>query len=289
MKVVLIGRGKVGIALARSLRAAGHQVHLLAGRSTPGRTTLAKAAGVVLCVPDAAIEATAARLLGALAGPTPVLHVAGARTDSELELLRTAGHPVGAMHPMVSFAPGSRLPGFEGTVFVVGGDARAVRFARELVRSVGAGVVRASVHGPSYHAAAALVANGSVGLAHQSVGLLVRLGLARRDAERAVAGLLGTVARNVAQVGVPRALTGPIVRGDAATVSRHRRVLAAADADALDAYDGSAGAVLRCAVDAGLDPAGARAVARALGEPLTPPRRPRGAARTPARSPKRRR
>jgi predicted short-subunit dehydrogenase-like oxidoreductase (DUF2520 family) len=48
----------------------------------------------------------------------------------------------------------------------------------------------------------------------------------KRAAQRALAGLLTTVAVNVARIGVPSALTGPVARGDRSTVREHVRALA---------------------------------------------------------------
>lgn len=273
MNVAILGRGKVGTALARALRPTT-SVMLVRGRGRPS-TKLATADVVLVCVPDAAIAGCANDIAAHIRPGAAVLHVAGARSHEELAALRSVGASVGAMHPMVSFAPGVKLPGFEGTVFVLGGDERAVRAGKRVAKAVGAHPVVAAVHGPVYHAAAALAANGAVGLANQAVKLLEGLGLDRRDAERAIGGILGTVALNVRTVGVPAALTGPIARGDGATVERHRRLLASTSTEALLAYDGSAPAVLACARDAGLDDAGVRSVSRALRADVTPQRRRR--------------
>lgn len=280
MKVVIVGRGKVGTALARALRGRV-EVALVRGRAKPSRR-LAEADVVLLCVPDARIATYAEEIGATIRRGCAVLHVAGARSHEELGSLRAVGAAVGAMHPMVSFAPGAALPGFEGTVFVVGGDERAVRAGRRVAKAAGARAVVANVHGPVYHAAAALAANGAVGLAHQAVKLLVGLGLERRDAELAIGGILGTVAHNVRTVGVPAALTGPIVRGDGATVERHRRLLASTSDEALSAYDGSARTILACARDAGLDAEGIASVTDALAIELTPPRPAPSPRRAPA-------
>jgi predicted short-subunit dehydrogenase-like oxidoreductase (DUF2520 family) len=72
-----------------------------------------------------------------------------------------------------------------------------------------------------YHAAAALVANGSIAVVAGGVELLVRAGVPRRDARQLLGPLLGTVADNVTAFGVPEALTGPVRRGDLGTIRAH--------------------------------------------------------------------
>ncbi len=118
--------------------------------------------------------------------------------------------------------------------------------------TLGAKMVVAPVHGPVYHALVAMVANGTVALVNAAIPALVRLGLTRGDAEDAIAALLKTVAENVGHLGVPKALTGPMARGDAATIAAHRSALQHTDPDAARAYDAIAPLVLRCATDAGL-------------------------------------
>jgi predicted short-subunit dehydrogenase-like oxidoreductase (DUF2520 family) len=111
---------------------------------------------------------------------------------------------------------------------------------------------------------AALLANGAAALAATAIDALVLLGASRRDAERASAGLLETVASNIDALGLPLALTRPIVRGDAGAVRRHREALAKLDHSALTLYDAVAPAILDVAVRAGLHDDEARAIRSAL-------------------------
>lgn len=263
MNVVIAGRGRVGRGLARSLQKAGVEVTLVSGRaSEPGAFQAADV--VVLAVPDDAIAACAERIAPELSRGTAVLHCAGARDAGELAACRAAGMHVGVMHPLASFADAQHPPKLEGATFVIAGDAYAVTAAQDLAGAVGGVVLRAAIHGPAYHALAALAANGTVGLAHAAAPALEKLGLSRSQAERALAALLRTVADNVGALGVPRALTGPVMRGDAATVAAHREALAEMDVDAAAAYDAMLPVVLRCARAAGLSEERADAIARAV-------------------------
>ncbi len=212
---------------------------------------------VLLAVADPFLESTARRL-EALPSRAPVLHASGARDASALDSLRP--RPVGVFHPLVSFA-GRRAPSLAGAVVVVAGDPAAVRVARRLAAALDLDVIDAPLHGPRYHASAALVANGAAALATRAVRALEGQGVSTRRAERAVAGLLRSVADNVARVGVPAALTGPIVRGDAATVAAHR---AAIDPKTRAAYDAIAPVILDVAREAGLSASNARAIRAAL-------------------------
>jgi predicted short-subunit dehydrogenase-like oxidoreductase (DUF2520 family) len=263
MNVVVLGRGKVGKALARAWRKSSLRVRLTSGHD-PDLRAVGHADAVVCAVPDGAIAACAERLAPRITPAQVVLHCAGARTELELEACRRRGVPAAALHPLVSFASARKPPAMRGTTFVVAGDPAAVRAGRQLARAAGARAVTARVHGGAYHAAAALVANGAAALATHAVRVLERLGTNRRDAERALGGLLVTVGHNVMELGLPGALTGPVARGDADTVRAHRRELARVDRRSSAVYDAVAPAVLEAAVEAGLPRARARAIRHTL-------------------------
>ena len=265
MNVLVIGQGRVGRGLAGRARG-GTDVWRVTNGNRLSRRRLGEADLVILAVPDAAIMPVARRIAPMLRRGTCVLHCAGARSPEELSVCRRAGAHVGAMHPLASFADPARPPDLSNAVFVVSGDSRAVTAARRAARAVGARVLHAPVHGPAYHALAAMVAGGSVGFAHAVIPGLVGLGISRRDAERAAAGLIGTVAQNIARVGLPNALTGPVVRGDSEAVRAHRRALEDVSASAAAAYDAVAPLVLECAISAGLPPGDVARMRRALDE-----------------------
>lgn len=246
MKVWVLGRGKLGSALAAGLHRAGISVELRSARR-PLLFAAARGRTFVLAVPDPAIRQVAQRLAEVVGKGDVVLHCAGARGPEELEACSARGAATAAMHPLVSFASRQRPAPLVGSSFVVAGAPRALRRARQLCRALGARCVPAPVLGPAYHAAAALLANGSAALAFEAVEILVALGMARREAERALQGLLASVAHNVGTSGVPAALTGPVARGDAATVRRHLRALRALDPARADAYRRVQPVIQRCA------------------------------------------
>lgn len=72
-----------------------------------------------------------------------------------------------------------------------------------------------------YHAAAVMVSNQIVALADMGTALLVKCGFSEAAAAEALSPLLLGNAQSVAEKGAVNALTGPIERGDAQTVSKH--------------------------------------------------------------------
>ena len=224
MNVVFVGRGKVARALHAKLSQTQHRSRLVASRgrvpAIDGNVDL-----VVLCVRDDAIEA-AARRLAERPLRAAVIHVAGAQGPEALAPLAGRCAGVGRAHPLASFASNRVHPDLCGVSWRVDGERVAVSRARALVLALG-GVPRRwpGVTPAAYHAAAALVANGAAALAAAGRQVLVGAGAPPRDVDPALGALLRTVAENLVRLGLPRALTGPIRRGDAATVASHLRAL----------------------------------------------------------------
>lgn len=260
MKVVVVGRGRVGSLLARELSRAGLAVRLIASR---GRLAIGKADVVIVAVRDPAIEATSERLAPQLEKGTVVLHCAGNVGPLALHACAERGVSTGVMHPLVSIADKKKTPVVSGTTFVIDGDARARAVARRLVKSMRALSVVGSFHGAAYHAAAVLLVGGSLANLVDCVELLRNVGLSKRDAVLALGGLLRGVGENVMTLGIPAALTGPIVRGDVATISAHLRALESAPVSKA-AYIAVAQRMLRVAQSGGLDAKSVRAIGAKL-------------------------
>ncbi|MCC6527496.1 MAG: DUF2520 domain-containing protein [Polyangiaceae bacterium] len=274
LRVVVVGRGKLGRAWLGALRAAGVEVRSRAGRSVRGEC-LPDADLVILAVRDDAV-ATVAEVLAATLGSTrpcraAVVHCAGRLGPEALAALGARGVGVAKMHPLLAVADGRRAPPFAGAWLHVVGDARACRVAARLARRLGMRVWRAAeVDHVLYHAAAALLANGAAALGAVAADLLaaacggaVTAGGARTFA-RMLGALLGSVAHNLTQVGLPGALTGPVRRGDAAAVRAHLAVLDDVAPDAATLLRALVGAQLPLARALGAPAVGLEAIADAL-------------------------
>ncbi len=86
----------------------------------------------------------------------------------------------------------------------------------------------------AYHAAASIASNFLIALQESAAELLESAGI--EDARELLAPLVLQTAANWAERG-PDALTGPIARGDAATVERHRAALREQAPELLALYD----------------------------------------------------
>jgi predicted short-subunit dehydrogenase-like oxidoreductase (DUF2520 family) len=230
--IVVIGRGRVGASLAAAISDSG-----LPGRTAAGTDAAAAASGataVLLCVPDGAVADVCADAIAADRIPSLVGHVSGAGTLELLAPARERGAAAFSFHPLQTFS-GDRTEVGGVPAAVAGSDDEAERFAAALAERLGMrpfAVPESSR--AAYHAAASIASNFLVALEESAAGLLSELGI--EDGRELLAPLVLRTAANWAERG-PDALTGPIARGDQATVERHRTALADSAPELLALYD----------------------------------------------------
>jgi len=214
MRIGIVGLGRLGRSLALLLEAAGHRV------ATAGRDGWPDAEVVLLTVPDGAIAEAAARVRGA-----PVLlHCSGAL---DVDVLRPH-RPAGSFHPLMTFpGPEVALPDLAGVPAAVAGDPEALAAATDLAESLGMWPIQVPGDRRLYHAAAVMAGNFSTVLLGESSRVLAAAGVPLADAPSLLAPLAVQSLRN-ATADPAAALTGPVARGDEATLERHRRALAEA-------------------------------------------------------------
>ena len=189
---------------------------------------------VLLAVPDAMIEEVAAALSrsGAITAGHVVLHLSGVLGADALKPLAGSGAALGSLHPLLSFGdPGSVPLRLQAAAAAVEGDERARVAAIALARRIGLAPFELDAAAkPIYHAGAVFAANFLVTIAATARRLFERAGVPPDLAARGLATLMGGVLENVIKKGAPRALTGPVKRGDAETVRTHLQALDPADA-----------------------------------------------------------
>ncbi|MCU0293853.1 MAG: DUF2520 domain-containing protein [Thermoanaerobaculaceae bacterium] len=224
--------------------------------------------GVLLAVPDRLVATCAAELAGRLRPEVRVvLHTAGALPAEVLKPLRARRRSVGSIHPLMAFSRGGGpLHPLAGVTAAVEGDTAAVRTALSLARSLGMRGFRIAAGAkPLYHATAAVAANLVHVLVAAACSELSRVGPSRRRAAEALRPLVLEAVTAALASGDLSNLTGPLVRGDVATVRSHLRVLSP---DLAAVYTRVAGlAVRRLEGDRLISPETAVALATALTNP----------------------
>jgi predicted short-subunit dehydrogenase-like oxidoreductase (DUF2520 family) len=241
--IAVIGLGNWGSSLAAALDAAG----LLAGRVHPRRlqkldpnsnTALAAARILWLCVPDAAIAGAAAWLAEQrrhLSGPRLsdpdlsgqlILHSSGALDRSVLAPAERAGARTASVHPMMSF-PTRRVVPLAGVRFgVEAGDPATRRDLFGLVRRLGGHPFAIEGAGKAmYHAGAMFGSPLLVAALDAGVRCMQEAGIEEKEALALLCPMAAATVANVQRQGLRRSFSGPIARGDAATLKLHREAL----------------------------------------------------------------
>jgi predicted short-subunit dehydrogenase-like oxidoreductase (DUF2520 family) len=246
LPVAIIGAGRVGSALARALHTAGYPVTAIWSRTpahaaelaarlgaavTPLEKTPQAAALTLITVPDDHVAQIAARIAGSWRADQMAIHCSGALPAGVLAPIAEYGALIGGFHPLVAISERDQaLP--PDVTFAV----EAAEPLRTILRQMAY-----DLHGrafdlepgarPLYHAAAVLASNYTVVLTALAAELMERAGIKGVEALGSIMPLLRSTLTNLENAGLPRALTGPLVRGDAGTVFEH---LAALDVTAPD-------------------------------------------------------
>jgi predicted short-subunit dehydrogenase-like oxidoreductase (DUF2520 family) len=227
----VIGPGRAGRSLAAALAAAGWDVRTpMLGRGDDVRQAARGVDALLIATPDAAVAEVAQQV-----EPDPhcvVLHMAGALTLDSLQ-----PHPRrGSLHPLVAI-PDVDPDRLRGAWFATAGDPLAGRMAADLH---GHAIDVPDANRVLYHAAAVVASNHLVAL----LGQVERIAALAGVPLEAYLDLARQTLDNVAALGPAKALTGPVKRGDWATVERH---LAALPADERPAYEAMVKEAARCA------------------------------------------
>jgi predicted short-subunit dehydrogenase-like oxidoreductase (DUF2520 family) len=243
--IAIIGPGSLGAAMAVSLKEARYKIEEIISRDTASSRKraqqLARQVGAYpttlvnsnfsahvcwLCVPDGQIRACARSIAGAggWAGKI-VFHSSGALSSDELQSLRGKGAAVASVHPLMTFVVNIR-PSLKGVPFALEGDTAAIRTARKIVTSLGGKPFDISKrHKAAYHAWGAFASPLLAALLATAEKVARRAGIDRTTAREMMLPIIRQTIANYAQRGPAGAFSGPIVRGDAATLKKHMRIL----------------------------------------------------------------
>jgi predicted short-subunit dehydrogenase-like oxidoreductase (DUF2520 family) len=226
---LIVGRGRLGLSLAGALRSSKIEVIETRGRTpNPSLSDIARVNLVVIAVPDREIEATAEELSTfAFQTETEFIHVSGALGLDVLAPFSRAGFSCGSFHPFQPF-PQVRPPdSFHGaSIGITASDQPLLERLADIANRIGAvpRIVQEDRR-DVYHTAAVLASACVVALAGQAIALLEDVGWDTDAARSAIVALMEGTVGNIADDGVPDALSGPMRRGDADTIARHLSAL----------------------------------------------------------------
>jgi predicted short-subunit dehydrogenase-like oxidoreductase (DUF2520 family) len=252
-KLGFIGAGPVGTAFAVNLSQRGYQIIGIFdiireaaqrfANDVPGcrvydqAQELADSADMVfITTPDDIIPRVADELKWR-AGQSAV-HCSGASTVHSLNHAMEQGATVGSIHPCQTFAGREQaIANLPGSTFAIEADEPLKKTLTEIAKALdGDWVYLTSEDKALYHAAACIACNYFYTLVKIATDLWQNFGKSTEEATRAYIPLLQGSVNNIANVGFPGCLTGPIARGDVKTIQRHLEALEKYAPDILPLY-----------------------------------------------------
>lgn len=242
LRVAVIGVGRVGSVLGAALARAGHQIVAATGVSNdstkrarrllpgvplmPADEAAARADLVLLTVPDNQLPGLVQGLTTTMAWQAGQLavHTSGAHGISVFDPAVPTGVVGLAIHPIMTFAGRPEdLDRLSGAAFGVTAPPDFRPVAEILVLELGGEPIWVPEDArPTYHAALSMGSNHLVTLVNDAQDVLRQSGV--EDPARLLAPLLTASLDNALRLG-DDALTGPVSRGDRATVEAHIRAL----------------------------------------------------------------
>ncbi|HXR24670.1 MAG TPA: Rossmann-like and DUF2520 domain-containing protein [Candidatus Binataceae bacterium] len=254
--VSIIGAGRLGRTLGKRLHQLGWRIGLVITRSTASSRAAVRAIGagtphagltsraldadlILVTTPDGTL-ANVAQALAEMGGREcrgkVILHGSGALDSGVLAPLARRGAFTGSLHPMQTFSDGV-MTNLRGVVFTIEGHPRARRLGRGIALALGG--IPVALKGESkgaYHAGGTLVGGHALALVEAATQVLMRIGFTRRRAAQALLPLIRQTLDNFERLGPKASFTGPISRGDYATVKKHRDAFRKHPREFQDAY-----------------------------------------------------
>ena len=256
--VAIIGTGRVGCVLGKQLTLAGYKITAVVNRDFDRAhdactfmgcdTTLATtnlhncgtAQIVLLTVPDDQIKLLATELQSIITfqNSTTLIHCSGIHPAAIMRLNNSAARLL-SCHPLLPFA--SREVAFtklhQCPWGIESDDKAAITIGKQLVDNLrGTHFTIASEKKELYHAAACITSNYLVTLLAAAQKLFQQCAIDNNEAHKLLIPLAQASLENVQQLGTQQGLTGPIVRGDIGTITKHIEALSEDDQKILTAY-----------------------------------------------------
>ena len=243
--VTIIGAGTLATALAAALHGRGFRIAEIVSRDNPqsrrragvlakrvgARSVTASQAAFTaritwICVPDDAISVVAQKLSARKTWRSKiVVHSSGALASAVLDDVRKLGAAIASVHPLMTFVSTSEAD-FKGVPFAIEGDTKALSVVGGIVRSLGGKPFRIAAElKPAYHAFGFFSSPALIALisAAQQVGKLA--GFSESRARELMEPIVRQTIDNCFRTDPASAFSGPLRRGDIATVRKHLDVL----------------------------------------------------------------
>lgn len=243
--VSVIGIGRLGTALTQSLLANDISVTSIFNRTEDKAQKIAASSEIetvgkfpsalddlgkvtFLTVSDDSIEALANRLsqIDGDFNTRIFVHCSGSEPADLLDPLKSKGAKVASFHPLQTFTSESKLEDFKCIYFSFQGDQEVFPTLEKIAQQLGAQTLKVTAEQKTHlHIAAVTACNYLTTLLDTSVRIGSSSGLSDEQVKKALFPLVRKTVDNAEGQSFSEALTGPIKRGDLATIENHLALL----------------------------------------------------------------
>ncbi len=168
-----------------------------------------------------------------------VIHCSGVLGPEALASAHDAGAATAMFHPLQTF-PSLATPKLlaRATYAIDCDDAHLSAWLKELVEELGGRHITIRGYGQHviYHASAVLACGLLAGLVGVAADLWQAIGIGRQDAVALLSPMLISTVDQIANDGLPAAMSGPFVRGDVETIGKHLAATSELSHDTSRAY-----------------------------------------------------
>lgn len=237
-RIGFIGAGAVGSAFGVRLSQLGYEVIAVYNVSLEAAQRFAKrvpgchicqtaqelvdlADFVFITTPDDSISKVATELKWHPG--QSVVHCSGASSTDTLEPAQQQGAKVGSIHPCQTFTGiDQAIENLPGSTFAIEAEEPLRGILTDMAQALDGDWVYLTAEDKAlYHAAACIACNYFYTIVKLATDLWQNFGKSNAEATKAYLPLLRGAVNNIENVGFPHCLTGPIARGDLATIRKH--------------------------------------------------------------------
>lgn len=243
MRIGIVGAGKVGCSIGKYLRehdipVAGYcskrkeSVDFAATFTntkafTSLRELLAQSEIVFITTPDDVVEEVWESMQQESIQNKIICHFSGSLSSAVFSNRKEKGVSACSIHPMFAFS--NKFTSYEQlnqVIFTMEGDGKALNVVRAVFQKAGNKVCVIDPESKGrYHAAASMISNMMIGLYQMGWNMLTDCGFSPEDARELMEPLVRGNVEALLATSPEQALTGPIERGDEATIAKHLSVL----------------------------------------------------------------
>ena len=257
--IALIGPGRVGSAVAKKLHAAGYQLTAIVSHdrqraieacqfidcpsdaATDQLVSVTSAEVILLAVPDDQIQSVAQQVHSVCdpKNPPSLIHFSGLHPAAIMQSTTDIHTTLLCLHPLLPFA--NREKGYyaldQCPCAIESSTPQGILLGKKLATAMGGTPFPVATDKKAlYHAAACISSNYLVTLIAMARDLFIHCGIESEHATPLLLPLMRAVFANVEELGVEQGLTGPIVRGDVGTITKHLQQLEREAPEFLESY-----------------------------------------------------